>query len=58
MWKERTKGKRGHWVVPMQVRILSPGLYDQRQSMVLELYCQKARGKRESRKRKRQAMAT
>jgi hypothetical protein len=29
------------------------GLYEQRQSMVLELYCRKAERKREGRKRKR-----
>ena len=31
------------------------GLSDQRQSMVLELYCRKAGGKREGRKREREA---
>jgi hypothetical protein len=31
------------------------GLNEQRQSMVLELYCRKAGGKREGRKRKREA---
>jgi hypothetical protein len=30
----------------MQARVLSPGLDEQRQSMVLELYCRKA-GERE-----------
>ena len=33
------------------------GLDEQRQSMVLELYCRKAGGKREGRKRERLAMA-
>jgi hypothetical protein len=34
------------------------GLDEQRQSMVLELYCRKAGGKREGRKREGLAMAT
>ena len=37
--------------VPMQARVLSPGLDEQRQSMILELYCRNAGGKREIRKR-------
>ena len=36
----------------MQVRVLSPGLDEQRQSMVLELYCRKA-GEREKVERER-----
>jgi hypothetical protein len=40
--------------VPMQARVLGLGLDEQRQSMVLELYCRKAGGKREGRKRKRE----
>jgi hypothetical protein len=35
----------------MQARVSTAGLDEQRQSMVLELYCRKAGGKRESRKR-------
>ena len=41
----RDRGKEVHWVVPMQARVL------QRHSMVLELYCRKAGGKREGRGR-------
>jgi hypothetical protein len=37
----------------MQIRVLCLGLYEQRQSMVLELYCRKAGGKRKDRKRER-----
>jgi hypothetical protein len=40
--------------VPTQVGVLSLGLDEQRQSMVLELYCRKSVGKRED-KRKRKA---
>ena len=36
--------------VPTQVRVLSPGLGEQRQSMVLELYCRKTGGKREGKR--------
>jgi hypothetical protein len=32
--------------VPTQSRVLNPGLDEQRQSMALELYCRKSRGKR------------
>jgi hypothetical protein len=35
-------------VVPTQARVFSLGLEKQRQSMVLELYCRKAGGKRET----------
>ena len=35
----------------MQVRVNTVGLDEQRQSMVLELYCRKAGGKRKGRKR-------
>jgi hypothetical protein len=51
-------------VVSVQASVFSPGLDEQRQSMVLELYCRKAGGKREERRarerereRGRQAMA-
>jgi hypothetical protein len=37
--------------VPMQVRVSAEGLDEQRQSMILELYCRNAGGKREIRKR-------
>ena len=48
-------------MVPMLVRVLGPvshhssttGLDEQRQSMVLELYCRRAGRKKEGRKRKR-----
>ena len=43
--------------VPTQASVFSPGLDEQRQSMVLELYCRKAGGKRKGRKRKKLAMA-
>lgn len=33
--------------VPTQVRVSAAGLDEQRQSMVLELYCRKREGKRE-----------
>ena len=39
-------------MVPMQARVLSLDLDEQRQSMVLELYCRKAGGKRKGKKRK------
>jgi hypothetical protein len=39
--------------VPTQATVLSLGLDEQRQSMVLELYCRKAEGKRKGRKRER-----
>jgi hypothetical protein len=42
----------------MQARVLNLGLDEQRQSMVLELYCRKAGGKREGGKREKWAMAT
>ena len=38
-------------------RLSMSGLDDQRQSIVLELYCRKAGGKRKGRKRERPAMA-
>jgi hypothetical protein len=38
----------------MQARVLGLGLDEQRQSMVLELYCRKAGGKRKGRKRERE----
>ena len=41
----------------MQVRALSLGFDEQRQSMVLELYCRKAEEKRKSRERERLTMA-
>ena len=41
----------------MQMRVLSPGLDEQRQSVVLELYCRKAGGKRKGKMRERLAMA-
>jgi hypothetical protein len=41
----------------MQVRVSAEGLDEQRQSMVLELYCRKAGEKKESEKRERPAMA-
>jgi hypothetical protein len=41
-------------VVATQVRVFSPGLDEQRQSVVLELYCRKAAGKRRERQRQRQ----
>ena len=45
-------------MIPTQASVFSPGLDDQRQSMVLELYCRKAGGKREDkRERERPAMA-
>jgi hypothetical protein len=40
-------------VVPRHVSVFSPGLDEQRQSMVLELYCRKAGGKREDKKREK-----
>jgi hypothetical protein len=43
--------------VTMQMRVLSPGLDEQRQSVVLELYCRKAGGKRKGKMRERLAMA-
>jgi hypothetical protein len=45
------RGKKRAGVVPTRARVFSPVLHDQRQSMVLELYCRKAGGKRESKKR-------
>jgi hypothetical protein len=50
------RGKEGRWVVPMQI-VFSLGLDEQRQSMVLELYCRKAGGKRKGKKRERPAVA-
>ena len=50
---ERAEGRE----VPTQKRVSSVGLDEQRQSMVLELYCRKAGGKRKGRKRERPAMA-
>ena len=45
-------------MIPTQASVFSPGLDDQRQSMVLELYCRKAGGKREDKREKvRPAMA-
>jgi hypothetical protein len=41
----------------MQVRALSLGFDEQRQSMGLELYCRKAEEKRKSRERERLTMA-
>ena len=41
----------------MQERVLSPGLDEQTQSMILELSCRKAGGKREGRKRERERLA-
>jgi hypothetical protein len=41
--------------VPTQASVFSPGLDEQRQSMVLELYCRKA-GEREKIKRERLVM--
>jgi hypothetical protein len=38
----------------MQVRVSSAGLDEQRQFMVLELYCRKAGGKRKGGKKERQ----
>jgi hypothetical protein len=52
IWEEG-RGREG----PTQVRILSLGLDEQRQSMGLELYCRKAGVKRQGRKRERLAMA-
>jgi hypothetical protein len=40
--------------VPTQVRVSAVGLYEHRQSMVLELYCRKAGEKREGRERGRE----
>jgi hypothetical protein len=40
--------------VPTQVRVSTVGLCEQRQSMVLELYCRKAGEKREGRERGRE----
>jgi hypothetical protein len=51
--QEESRGRE----VPMQVRVFSPDLDGQRQSMVLELYCRKEGGKRKGRKRERPAMA-
>jgi hypothetical protein len=51
---DREEGRRRE--VPTQARVLSPGL-EQRHSMVLELYCRKAGGKRKGRKREISAMA-
>ena len=50
LWEKglRERGKHG--------RVCAAGLDEQRQSMVLELYCRKAGGKREGRKRERRAM--
>jgi hypothetical protein len=45
-WREG-RGKEGSWVVPTQVSVFNLGLDEQRQSMVLELYCRKAGRKRE-----------
>ena len=39
------RGKEGHGVVSSQARVLSPVLDEQRQSMILDLYCRKAGGK-------------
>ena len=39
-------------MVPTQARVLSPG-FDEQRSMVLELYCKQAGGKREDKERKR-----
>jgi hypothetical protein len=43
--REEGRGREGCWVVPTQERVL------QRQSIVLELYCRNAGGKRKGRKR-------
>ena len=43
--------------VPTQVRVLSPGLDEQRQSMVLELYCRKTGGKREGKRERERDQA-
>jgi hypothetical protein len=40
-------------VVPTQARVFSPVLHDQRQSMVLELYCKKTGEKRKDKRRER-----
>jgi hypothetical protein len=44
-------------VVPTQANVFSPDFDEQRQSMVLELYCRKAGGKREDKKRERPIIA-
>ena len=44
--------------VPTQARVFSPGLDEQKQSMVLEIYCRKAGGKRKGRKRERETDCT
>ena len=44
-------------MVPTQAIVFSLGLDEQRQSMVLELYCRKAGGKRKGKKRERPAVA-
>ena len=44
-------------MISTQASVFSLGLDEQRQSMVLELYCRKAGGKRKGRKRERLAMA-
>ena len=51
LWEKglRERGKHG--------RVCAAGLDEQRQSMVLELYCRKAGRKRKGRKRKRLAMS-
>jgi hypothetical protein len=51
--KSQRYRKRGKWEkVPMQVRVFSTVLDEQRQSMVLELYCRKA-GRKEKRWKER-----